>query len=338
MAGSSNSPVGVTFFHRKPRGVGNYSVEFIFRDVRDRLSAFIRAKEAFSRYESSGVFKRLYNCMEAARRQNTVNHVTGDINYIGIFLRKKRTIQTILDCVHLSSTTGIKHTVIKLIWMTIPVRRAKYVTAISESTKKEILKYVPCDPGKIIVIPVAISGRFVPKQKIFNADCPRILQLGTAPNKNIPRLAEALEGIPCILDIVGRKVPELEEVLNAKGIRYEYSWGLSDDEILEKYGTADIISLVSTYEGFGMPILEAQAVGRPVISSNILSMPEVAGDAACLVDPYNVSAIREGILKIITDSDYREELTRKGQLNIKRFDPEKIALQYLDLYKKISNQ
>jgi glycosyltransferase involved in cell wall biosynthesis len=337
MAGNSNSPIDITFFHRKPRGVGNYSVEFIFRDVRDRLAGSIRAKEAFSHYESSGIFKRLYNCIEAAGRQGAVNHITGDINYIGVFLHKRKTIQTILDCVHLSSSSGIKHAVIKLIWVTIPVKRAKYVTAISESTKKEILKYVSCDPGKIIVIPVAISDRFTPKQKAFDADCPRILQLGTAPNKNIPRLAEALQGIPCILDIVGRKVPELEELLKEKGIRYEYSWGLSDDEILKKYETADIISLVSTYEGFGMPILEAQAVGRPVISSNILSMPEVAGDAACLVDPYDVSAIREGILKIIKEDAYREDLVRKGQVNIKRFDPEKIALQYLDLYKKIAN-
>jgi glycosyltransferase involved in cell wall biosynthesis len=338
MASNSNNLVGVTFFHRKPRGVGNYSVEFIFRDVRNRLASFVRAREAFSNYESSGVLKRLYNCIEAAGRQGEVNHITGDINYIGVFLRKRKTIQTILDCVHLTSTTGIKHAVIKLIWVTIPVRRARYVTAISESTKKEILKYVSCDPDKIVVIPVAISDRFAPEQKTFDAGCPRILQLGTAPNKNIDRLAEALQGIPCILDIVGRQVPELEELLKAKGIRYEYSWGLSDEEILKKYHTADLISLVSTYEGFGMPILEAQAVGRPVISSNILSMPEVAGDAACLVDPYDVSAIREGILKIINDSAYREELVRKGQANIKRFDPQKIALQYLDLYKKIANR
>ncbi|HZE85853.1 MAG TPA: glycosyltransferase family 1 protein, partial [Puia sp.] len=282
--------------------------------------------------------KRLYNCLEAAGRQGEVNHITGDINYLGMFLSRRRTIQTILDCVHLSSSAGIKHAVIKLIWVTIPVRRARYVTAISESTKKEILKYVSCDPDKIIVIPVAISERFAARQREFNAECPRILQLGTAPNKNIPRLAAALKGIPCKLDIVGKQDPRLEQSLKEAGVSYEYSWGLSEEEILKKYEMADIVSLTSTYEGFGMPILEAQAVGRPVITSNILSMPEVAGDAACLVDPFDVSAIREGILKIIQDGSYRDELIRKGQTNIRRFDPEKIALQYLDLYKKIANR
>jgi glycosyltransferase involved in cell wall biosynthesis len=99
---------------------------------------------------------------------------------------------------------------------------------------------------------------------------------------------------------------------------------------------ADIIALASSYEGFGMPILEGQAVGRPVITSNILSMPEVAGNAACLVDPYDPSSIRQGILKIIQDAAYRDELVRKGFANVKRFDPQVIALQYLDLYKKVA--
>jgi glycosyltransferase involved in cell wall biosynthesis len=338
MARNSSRPLRVTFFHRKPRGVGNYSVEFIFWDVRQRLASFIMAREAFSTYESSGIFKRMYSGIEAMGRQGEVNHVTGDVNFLGIFLSRKKTIQTILDCVQISSSTGIKHAIIKLIWLTIPVRRAKYITAISESTKKEILKYVSCDPEKIIVIPVAISEKFGPKPRKFDEACPRILQLGTAPNKNIPRLAEALRGIPCKLDIVGKHDPQLEQLLKETGISYEYSWGLSEEEILNKYETADIISLASTYEGFGMPILEGQAMGRPVITSNILSMPEVAGDAACLVDPFDVSAIREGIMKIIRDNLYREDLVRKGQINIKRFDPDKIALQYLELYKRIADK
>jgi glycosyltransferase involved in cell wall biosynthesis len=337
MTGKS-SKINVSFFQRKARKVGNYSVEFIFKDVRSRLADLINAKEVYSQYESSGLFKRIYNCIEAACKQSEVNHITGDINYTGIFLKKKRTIQTILDCVYLSNASGMKYRMLKLFWLTIPVKRARYIIAISQSTKNEILKHVDCDPDKIIVIPVAISERYCRKDKPFNRQTPKILQVGTAPNKNITRLAEALQNIPCHLDIVGKHNNELEELLKKYKIDYSYSWNLSDEDILKKYENADIITLVSTYEGFGMPILEAQAVGRCVISSNILSMPEVAGGAACLVDPYNVEEIRDGFLKIINDADYRQKMMEKGFENVKRFDPEKIALQYFDLYKKIAGR
>jgi glycosyltransferase involved in cell wall biosynthesis len=333
MAGRSDKPV-VTFFHRKPRAVGNYSVEFIFEDVRRRLQGQIDARTAYSKYESAGFFKRLYNCIEAAFRQKGVNHVTGDVNYLGLMLSRRRTIHTVLDCVYLTNSTGIKHKVLKLFWLSIPVKRSRYLTAISESTKKEILQYVPCDPDKIKVIYVAISDRFKRKDQPFNKQRPRILQIGTAPNKNIPRLIEALEGIPCVLEIIGKQNDEYERLLKEKNIQYEYKWGLTDDEMLQRYEAADIIALASTYEGFGMPILEAQAVGRPVITSNLFSMPEVAGEAAFMADPFDVNSIRTGLLKIINDDAYRETLVQKGFENIKRFDAQKIALEYLALYKE----
>ncbi len=333
-----NNKPAVTFFQRKARSVGNYSVEFIFEDVRNRLKDKIAATVFYSNYESTGLLKRLYNCVEAARNQDAVNHVTGDINYIGLFLSRKKTIHTILDCVFVASTSGIKRAVLKYFWLTVPVKRSKYITAISTATKDEILKYVKCDPGKIIVIPVAISGRFKRKDKPFNKNCPVILQIGTAPNKNIPRLIGALKGMNCCLHIVGKQNEEYERLLKENNIQYKYQWGLSDQEMIQKYEEADIISLVSTYEGFGMPILEAQAIGRPVITSNILSMPEVAGDAACLVDPYDEEAIGKGIRQIIEDDNYRSRLIEKGFENIQRFDPQAIAMQYYDLYQKITTQ
>lgn len=310
-------------------------MEFIFDDVRRRLLNNIFATVSISAFESSGFFKRVYNCIEAFFRQGRVNHVTGDINYLGIFLTKRKTIHTILDCVFLTSSKGLKYKILKLFWLTLPEKRARYLTAISESTKKEILKHHPCNPDKIIVIPVAISPSFTFSSKEFNTQMPRILQLGTAPNKNIVRLIEAIRGIPCMLNIVGKHDAELESILKSNNIKYVYEWDLTEEEILERYCNCDIVSLVSTYEGFGMPILEGQAVGRAIITSNILSMPEVAGNGACLVNPYNVEEIREGILKIIEDENYRKTLLTNGRENCKRFDPSVIANQYLELYQAI---
>jgi len=338
MPESGSKKPRVTFFYRKPRSLGNYSVEFIFKDVANRLKEYIRPRASVSRYESAGVFKRLYNCFEAVFRQGDVNHVTGDVNFLGILLKKRKTVQTILDCVHLHRSTGLKHKVIRFFWVSLPIKRCRYVTAISTSTKEEILKYVPCDPEKIVVVPVAISTAFTRSEKSFNKERPRILQVGTAPNKNIERLAMALRGIPCTLVVVGRPNKIYKEKIKNNGIDLEWLSGLSDEEMIQQYELADILVLASTYEGFGMPILEAQTVGRPVLTSNISSMPEVAGDAACLVDPHQVPEIREGILKIIGDDAYRNGLVSKGFENIRRFDPEIIAMQYLELYRKITDR
>ncbi len=327
----------VAFLQRKVRKVGNYSVEMIFEDVRARLANDIDASVCYSRYESAGLFKRFYNCVEATFRQGEVNHVTGDINYIGFFLSRRRTIHTMLDCVFLERSTGIKQSVLKLFWLTIPVRRSRVITAISEATKKEILKYSDCDPDKIVVVSVAISQRFKRSDKAFNKNKPVILHVGTAPNKNLPGLIRALKGVSCQLHIIGKQEEHYVALLKENGIDYLYQSGLSDEEMLQKYRDADIMAFASTYEGFGMPILEAQATGRVVVTSNLSSMPEVAGEAACLVDPFDEMSIRKGIQKVIEDDAYRNELIEKGFENIKRYNPDLIARQYLALYKKIKD-
>jgi glycosyltransferase involved in cell wall biosynthesis len=336
--GTESQKIKVSFLHRKPRSVGNYSLEFIFKDIRERLSSKIEAKVIYSKYESNGFFKRLYNIFEAKQNQSTVTHVTGDVNYLGCLLKKKTTIHTILDCIHLKSSTGIKHKVLKYFWLTLPVKRSTYITAISTSTKNEILKYVNCNSDKIIVIPVAISNRFKRVDKSFNKAKPTVLQLGTAPNKNIERLIDALQNIHCKLVIIGAKHVHIENLLIARKIDYEYLQGLNDDDIKEQYEKADIITLISTYEGFGMPILEAQAVGRVVITANLFSMPEVGSNAVHYADAFSVQSITESFLKVIEDDQYRDGLIKKGFDNVKRFDPDLIANQYYELYKKIADR
>jgi glycosyltransferase involved in cell wall biosynthesis len=220
-------------------------------------------------------------------------------------------------------------------WIVLPVKRSAVVTTISESTKTELLKYVKTDPSKIIVIYVPISPYFVPEPKKFNKEEPLILQVGTKLNKNVIRLAKALSGIRCKLEIVGELDSALREELQRSNIQYVSSKNLSNEEVLNKYRMADIVSFVSTYEGFGMPIVEANAIGRVVVTSNLLSMPEVAGDAAHLVDPFDVTSIRDGIVKVIEDDMYRERLIQNGYRNKERFDVKHIARQFTDIYAKL---
>lgn len=325
----------VVFFQRKPRAAGNYSVESIFERLRASLPPDIEPVVAVSKYESNGVFKRIYNIFEAASRQKLgdVYHVTGEVHFLTYLLKKNRTILTILDCVILEKTKGIVKWFYKIFWYTIPVKRAKIITAISEATKSEILKYVKCSPDKIIVVPVCISGNFKPFPKEFNSHKPVLLQIGTAPNKNIPRLIEAIKDMPCVLEIVGKLDNRLIRLLKQNKIEYRNYVNLTEDELIERYKNCDIVTFVSTYEGFGMPIIEANAVGRPVITGNVSSMPEIAGDAACLVDPLNTSAIREGLLSLIKDDKYRNHLITKGFENVRRYSNTRISEQFAILYR-----
>ncbi len=92
----------------------------------------------------------------------------------------------------------------------------------------------------------------------------------------------------------------------------------------------------STYEGFGLPVIEGQKAGRPVITSNISPLQEVAGGGACLVDPLDIQSIRSGILQVINNGEYRLEIVQKGFENVKQYIPEKIAGEYIKVYQQVS--
>ena len=329
--------IEVVFFQRKPYPF-HKSLEFIFNDVRARLPSNIQPKTVvFSRY-SSGIVNRMLIALEAYRKRGAVNHITGDIHFANLLLKKKNTILTVLDCGMLATSARIKKELLRFFWFTLPVKKAAYITVISTATKNDLLQYVRYDPGRILVIPVAISSAYTYSPKEFNRIRPVLLQIGTTPNKNIGRLAAAIDGMPCHLNIVGRLTLELEAVLATHKVSYSIFTDLSEQQIVDQYRACDLVVFPSTFEGFGMPIVEGNATGRAVITSNLLSMPEVAAGAAHLVDPYSVQEIREGILKLIDDAAYRNGLIQKGLQNCRRFDPALIAAMYTALYIKVDQE
>lgn len=324
----------ITFYQRKPQEA-NYSIERLFDDVRNAFPSEVQCRVAISRFPSRGFFGRLYNIIEAVFRQGDVNHITGDVHFLTYLLRKKKTILTIHDLVSVERLKGFRKALFLFLWYRLPMRRAAVVTVITESTKKELLNYIKYEPQKIKVVYDCMSDDFRPVSKDFNVNKPIILQIGTGKNKNLIRVAEAIREIPCHLRIVGKLDHDQLSCLREANIEYSSVYNISDEEILKEYQDCDMLVFASTYEGFGLPILEAQAMGRPVVTSNIMSMPEVAGDGACLIDPYDVIAIRQGLLKIINDTFYRNALVRNGFENVKRFQPKKIAAQYVELYEQI---
>ena len=328
--------IAVNFFQRRPRSGFSFSVEFIFEDIRKRLADKIVANLFLSRCYNDGFYTKIINIIEAAFRQNKdINHITGEVHFLNLLMNKRRVLLTILDCGMMPRKKGLAKKIVNWLYLSAPVKKANIVTAISEVTKQEIIHYTKCNPDKIRVIPVAVNPNFQPAPKTFNKEKPVVLHIGTGFNKNLMRLIEALKGIDCHLTIVGKLNEEYLEMLKVNDVEYSNEYNISNDRLLEKYLECDIMVFVSTFEGFGMPIVEANAVERVVVTSNISSMPEVAGKAACLVDPYNVAAIRSGILKVINDDTFREGLIHNGRVNKLRFEPGKIAEMYYDLYKEM---
>jgi glycosyltransferase involved in cell wall biosynthesis len=167
---------------------------------------------------------------------------------------------------------------------------------------------------------------------------PRVLHVGTTPNKNLSRVIAALQGIPCCLVIVGRLEESVLAELQRLDVAFENHVAIDHDAMRQLYAGSDIISFPSTYEGFGMPILEGQAVGRPVLTSNLEPMRSVAGDGgALLVDPDSVSAIRDGFLALMGDPALRFRLVAAGLQNCRRHSLDAVAGMYQALYERLAN-
>jgi glycosyltransferase involved in cell wall biosynthesis len=283
---------------------------------------------------STGILPRLVALFFLRCQKADVYHITGDVHFLAMATPRKKTVITIHDCTFLRLYFGLARFIVKKLWLDWPVKRAAAIVAVSEATRQEIIAFTRCRPDKVWVIPSVIPQDFshAPYPSPNEFSIPRILHIGTAPNKNLVRHIEALRNIPCLLHIIGKLTPSQTALLKETGIRYENSYSLRSEAMPEVYAQCNLLLFSSTLEGFGMPILEAQTVGRPVITSNASSMPWVAGRGACLVDPFNVASIREGLIRVMTDAKYRDDLVAEGHRNVERFRPEGVAGAYAEIY------
>jgi glycosyltransferase involved in cell wall biosynthesis len=326
--------IEVVHFQRKA-GRGAFSVERLFSDVRSAMPNDIGIKIRFNRFLSHGVFRRAFDAIGAWQHRGSVNHVVGDVHYLGWLLPRRRTVITVLDCVSLGRMTGIRQWLFWLFWYWLPLKGAARVTVISEFSRTELLRWVRYPEAKIHVIPPTLSSKFRSQDAVHAGGHMRLLQVGTAINKNLARLIKALQGLPVTLVIVGELSDAEREDLASMKIDYENHVGLSEEGLLEQYRRAHCVVFASTYEGFGLPIIEAQAVGRPVLTSNVSAMPEAAGGAACLVDPFDIEDIRRGVRRLLEDPVYVSDLVNRGFVNAARYSPACIAEQYAVVYRSV---
>jgi glycosyltransferase involved in cell wall biosynthesis len=214
----------------------------------------------------------------------------------------------------------------------LPIKLANKVVCISENTKNKIDQLVK--NNKTIVLchhSVDTEFRLVPK--VFNIDCPIILQVGTNTQKNLETTLKALAGIKCKLRVVREMTQEQHALAQSLKIDYTNIYNLSDIEIVNEYINSDIVVFPSLYEGLGLPIIESQATGRVVITSNIEPMNTISGNVAVLLNnPLDVQEYKAAVIRIIQDVAFREKIVSDGLENAKQYTAVSAMRKYLSLY------
>lgn len=332
----------VIYLFRNPTGPGRVSIERVFQGIIQNLPPDFDSKIYIAPSPRANVFSVIRNLIfflkVRFKNKKGIFHITGDIHYAMLVLPATRTILTVHDLGFLSLKNGIFSKIIKLLWGTWPLKKSKYTTAISKFTKNEILSKFP----GLVIEPETINNyvdpKFKRKTKQFNSQCPRILVIGTAKNKNIERLFAAIAGLKCDLRIIGKLNTEQLEILNSNSIKYTNDYSLSDEQTLEEYIKSDIVYFASLYEGFGLPILESQSLGRGLITSNIEPMKTIAGEGALFVDPNETDSIRAGLRKLISDESFRSKVIEDGFINAEKYSLKNSIDKYSALYKRILDE
>lgn len=270
---------------------------------------------------------------KVASQHYDIIHITGGEYYLTPFLsRKHKVVVTVHDLGFFTNHKATPRTfLLYLCWIRV-LRYADRVTCISRKTQEEVTKMVRLPSARICTINNPLARIFKYKAKEFNADSPIVLHIGTKPNKNLNNTVLALRNFPCTLRIIGKIDKNMKALLDIYEINYSNVFNLTNEEIVNEYENCDIVSFPSLYEGFGMPIIEGQAIGRVVVTSDLSPMNEIAGNSAVLVNPSDVHSILNGYKEAVTN---HEKYIRAGLENIKRFSVETIAEEYFSLYKEV---
>jgi len=234
-------------------------------------------------------------------------------------------------------------------------RRATRIITVSESSKRDIVRLVDAAPDKIDVIYNAYDERFgvepreedvVRVRERFQLHDEFVLYAGNVkPHKNLERLIQAFDlvrqrGLSHLkLVVIGDEVSKYASLRRAvhrhqlhKHVRF--LGYLPEETLAVMYRLAGVFVFPSLYEGFGLPPLEAMASGTPVVTSNVSSLPEVAGDAALLIDPYDPAAIADGIYCVLTDERVRGSLRRRGLERARQFSWEASVRRIREIYRE----
>jgi glycosyltransferase involved in cell wall biosynthesis len=236
-------------------------------------------------------------------------------------------------------------------------RRAAAVVTVSNSARDDILRVLRLDPDKVHVIPEApaatfriIEGQALEQVRArYSLGRPFVLHVGTIePRKNLHTLVAAFErlhreGRREQLVLAGplgwRYAPLMRQIRDANlGDAIRHLGYVDEANLPALYNLASVVAFPSLYEGCGLPILEAMACGVPVLTSNHGAMAETAAEAAVLVTPTDITAVADGLARMLDVSDVRRELRARGLRRASEFSWERAADEHVQLYERVSNR
>lgn len=319
-------------------------------DAINELAPNFRAVAETARPYSIGEQIRVPLCLVRERA-----HLLHEPHYVLPPATRCRSVVTIHDCIHLmfpQYLPGRLAHVYARASMWSAAHKSDRVLTVSEASKRDILRFFDIPPEKVEVIYNAIDERFLApadeermdlvKQR-YQLHHPFLLYVGNIkPHKNLERLIDAFgrarAGLGELrLVIVGdeiSKYPPLRQAVHRHRLdKYVRFLGFQPHETLAAfYRLARAFVFPSIYEGFGLPPLEAMASGTPVVTSNVSSLPEVAGGAAVLVDPYDPASIADGIIRAVADDSLRRELIARGMARAHGFSWEQSVASLHRIY------
>jgi len=233
-----------------------------------------------------------------------------------------------------------------LLMVNSSISRSEKIITDSFFSKNELIKYFNIDEKKISVIYLGCSNEFIKlknevaaKEMLKKMGVKRkyILTIGGSEyRKNVRRLIDVYKekfSEQYDLVVIGGKWHEIDLESETKNVPHIYFVGApSQEDLVNLYSLAKLFVFPSLYEGFGLPVLEAMSCGVPVVTSNTSSIPEVAGDAALLFNPYDMQQMYQEIKKGLEDGGLRQDLICRGYDRVKKFSWEKTANETLDVY------
>lgn len=330
----------VAWLTRRPAR-GNYSIERLIDALRPEVEAQgWQVDVCVAPFRSRGVWRRCMNAVWAWLVQPvSLAVVWGDINYILPFVRADRKILVVHDLLSLERMKGARRTLYRWIWWRWPIAAADEVVAVSEYTA-EMLRQEFDERLPITVIdnPLTVRSRKEFRQHTGSGRIDgrvRVLQVGTKWNKNLIRVAKATHRIGGELRVVGHLTRTEHDELISLGLCFTLLEDLTDEEMIQEIRNADVLALVSLAEGFGLPILEAQAIGTPVVVSDREPMRTVAGGGSVLVDPLDVEGIAEGIMSAAGQTGRGEGSVVRGQKNVERYLADQAADRWVAVFERV---